>query len=346
MTNDDLSHRIGQMIMVGFRGLEVDKDSPIIKDIRKGWVGGVILFDYDVALDSPKRNIRSAEQLKALISDLRSASENTLLVAVDQEGGKVARLKEKDGFFSAPSQAWLGRHNDPALTHSFASRTAASLVEVGINLNLAPVVDVDVNPDNPVIGKLDRSFSSDPEVVARQAAEVISAHRKYGVLTALKHFPGHGSSTLDSHHGFTDVTDTWTEEELIPYARLIGSPGADMVMTAHVFNARLDPRWPATLSSRTLNGLLRQKLGFKGLVISDDMQMEAIREDYSLETALERSILAGTDIIVFGNNLRYQPDIARKAAKIIRNLVRQGRIPASRIQESYDRIMGLKERLE
>jgi len=346
MTTDDLSKRIGQMIMVGFRGLEVDNDSPIIQDIRTGRVGGVILFDSDVALDSPQRNIRSAEQLESLTSELQAASDSILLIAVDQEGGRVTRLKEKYGFPPAPSQAWLGRQDDPELTTSSASRTAAALTEVGINVNLAPVVDVNVNCDNPVIGKLERSFSSNPEVVARQAAEVITAHRKHDVLTALKHFPGHGSSTQDSHHGFTDVTNTWTEEELIPYARLIVCPEADMVMTAHVFNARLDPKWPASLSSRTLNGLLRHKLGFQGVIISDDMQMEAIRSYYSLETALERSILAGTDIIVFGNTLIYEPDIAQKATRIIHSLIRQGRVSASRIQESYERIMRLKSRVE
>ncbi|MDZ7760264.1 MAG: glycoside hydrolase family 3 N-terminal domain-containing protein [Desulfovermiculus sp.] len=343
--DDRLAKQIGQMLMVGFRGLTVDEDSPIIKDISHGRVGGVILFDYDVALDSSQRNIASPQQLQELTADLQAASHETLLLAIDQEGGKVARLKEEDGFPPTVSQAWLGEHNDLKLTRKFASRTAVILSEMGINLNLAPVVDVNANPDNPVIGKLGRSFSSDPEVVARHSAEVITTHRKHNVLTALKHFPGHGSSTHDSHHGFTDITDTWTEAELIPYARLFESPDADMVMTAHVFNANLDPEWPATLSSRILNGLLRQKMGFKGVVISDDMQMGAIRDNYSLETALERTILAGADIIIFGNNLVYEPDIAHKALQIISNLVHEGRISASSILQSNARIMRLKNSL-
>ena len=341
-----LAKQIGQMLMVGFRGLEVDENSPIVQDISQGRVGGVVLFDYDVSLHSTTRNIKSPKQLQKLTSDLQAASHTPLFIAVDQEGGRVARLKEKYGFAPTVSQAWLGEGNNPELTYRYAARTAATLAEMGINVNLTPVVDVNINPDNPVIGRLERSFSSDPEVVARQAAEVITAHRDHNILTALKHFPGHGSSTRDSHHGFTDVTETWTQAELIPYARLFESPGADMVMTAHVFNARLDPDWPATMSTKVLDTLLRQKMGFTGVVISDDMQMGAIRDNYSLETALEQTILAGADIIIFGNNLAYEPDIAHKAVQIISNLVREDRIPASSIQQSYARIMRLKDALE
>ncbi|MFO7726839.1 MAG: glycoside hydrolase family 3 N-terminal domain-containing protein [Desulfonatronovibrio sp.] len=340
--NDQLSRQVGQMLMIGFRGLSVDQDSPIVRDIRAGRVGGVIIFDYDVALQSPVRNVQSPEQLRRLLSDLQAVSEDKLLIAVDQEGGKVGRLKEKFGFPPTVSQAWLGRQNDPELTFDYASRTASTLEDMGFNVNLSPVVDVNVNPDNPVIGRLERSFSSDPEIVALHSGQVISAHREKHILTALKHFPGHGSSTTDSHHGFTDVTDTWTRKELEPYTLLFDSPGVDMVMTAHVFNANLDSEWPATLSSPVLHDLLRVQMGYDGVIISDDMQMGAIRDYYGLETALERTINAGTDIIIFGNNLVYDPDVAVKARDIILELVRRERIPESRITESYDRIMKLK----
>ena len=332
--------------MVGFRGLEVHQDSPIIRDIRNGRVGGVILFDYDLARKSPVRNIQSPSQLKSLTTSLQSASTDTLLIAVDQEGGKVTRLKKKYGFPPSVSPAWLGEHNNLELTREHASRTAATLAKMGINVNLAPVVDVNVNPDNPVIGRLERSFSPDPQIVARHGAEVIKAHRKQNILCAPKHFPGHGSSTQDSHQGFTDISKTWTERELIPYALLFQNPGVNMLMTAHVFNANLDPKWPATLSSKVLNHLLRREMGYQGIIISDDMQMGAIRDEYSLETALKRTILAGTDIIIFGNNLVYEPDIALKCSETIRDLVRQGHIPAWRIQKSWERIMRLKDALK
>ncbi len=344
-SDGQLSEKIGQMFMIGFRGLEVEENSPVIRDIREGRIGGVILFDYDVELQSPLRCVESPGQLKKLISQLQAASDDTLLVAVDQEGGRVARLKEKHGFSPTVSQAWLGDQDDLKLTIGYSSQVAATLYDVGINVNLAPVVDLDVNPANPVIGGLERSFSPDPLTVARHAAEVIISHRAHNVLTALKHFPGHGSSAHDTHLGFTDVTETWSPEELIPYIELIQSPGAEMIMTAHVFNSHLDPVWPATLSRKTLNDLLRDKMGYNGVIISDDMQMGAIRQEYDLETALERTILAGTDIIIFGNNLVYEEGIAKKAQDIILELVREERIPASRIQESYERITALKKKL-
>ena len=341
-----LREKIGQMIMVGFRGLEVDEDSWVVEDLHKGRIGGVILYDYDVARNSSRRNIKSPRQLRALTSDLQAASKRPLLIAVDQEGGQVSRLKEKHDFPPTVSQAWLGSQNDSDLTGRYASKTAKTLARMGINMNLAPVVDVNLNPDNPVIGRLERSFSPDPEIVARHAKEVIASHREKEVLTALKHFPGHGSSNRDSHLGFTDITHSWSPKELDPYREIFSTVGADMVMTAHVFNSRLDPKWPATLSSRILGDLLRGKMDYQGVIISDDMQMGAIRKEYSLETALERTILAGTDIIVFGNNLVYEPDIAPKAITIITDLVDKGRIPAWRIHNSYERIRQLKDKLD
>jgi len=342
----DLEEQAGQMLMIGFRGLEVDGESPIVRDIQAGRVGGVILFDYDVALTSPIRNVASPEQLKALVRELKAASpELPLLVAIDQEGGRVNRLKERYGFPPTVSQGWLGEQNNLETTAHYASQTARTLREMGINMNLAPVVDVNVNPDNPVIGKLERSFSADPQVVAAHAQEVIIAHQVEGVLTALKHFPGHGSSMTDSHLGFTDVTETWSAMELVPYREILNSSGTDMIMTAHVFNAGLDPDWPATLSRATMTGLLREELGYDGVIVSDDMQMQAIEAHYDLKTALERTILAGTDIIIFGNNLQYDEQIAHKAVGIILELVEEGRVPAWRIQQSFSRIMHLKRRL-
>lgn len=342
----NLETQVGQMLLIGFRGLEVDENSPIVRDIREGRVGGVILFDYDVALKSPVRNVASPEQVKTLVADLQAVDPSVpLFVAIDQEGGRVNRLKERYGFPPTVSQGWLGAQNNLQLTAKYAGQTAATLAGLGINVNFAPVVDVNVNPDNPVIGKLERSFSADPLVVAAQAREVIVAHLVEGVFTALKHFPGHGSSTTDSHLGFTDVTQTWSESELIPYREILGSSGADMIMTAHVFNARLDPQWPATLSQATIAGLLREQLHYDGVVVSDDMQMQAIADHYNLETALEQTILAGADVIIFGNNLTYDEQIAEKAGQIIVQLVRAGRIPEARINESYARIMHLKRRL-
>ena len=342
----NLEQMIGQMIMVGFRGYMVDEQSPVARDILEHGIGGVILFDYDVEKKAFERNIKSPQQLKELIADLQELSgEDTLLVAVDQEGGRVSRLKKNYGFRDSVSQAYLGELNDLEVTLDYALNTAQDLAELGINLNLAPVVDLNTNQDNPVIGRLDRSFSHDPLTVTMHAREVVGAHRVFNVLTALKHFPGHGSSEEDSHLGFVDVSATWDEKELVPFKQLIADHDCDMVMTAHIYNRSLDPDWPATMSAKTVNGILRKRLGFEGVVISDDMQMKAIKEHYPLELALEKTILAGVDMIIFANNMVYEEDIASRSIAIIRDLVKQGRVSEERIRQSYQRINDLKSGL-
>jgi len=337
--------KAGQMLMIGFRGLAVDNLSPIMQDIRKKNIGGVILFDYDVPSGSPVRNIKSPRQVKTLVADLQEAATIPLFIAIDQEGGKVCRLKEKFGFPPSVSAQYLGSLNSVETTKRYADATAETLASLGINLNFAPVVDLNVNPDNPVIGRLERSFSADPAVVTRHALTVIDSLHNHGVLSAIKHFPGHGSSLSDSHKGFVDITDTWSTEELKPFEDIVRSGRCDMVMTAHIFNGKLDPVWPATLSSRVTGGILRRDMGYAGVVVSDDMQMNAIRQHYGLETAIERAILAGVDILVFANNSVFEEDIASRAVAIIEKLVREGKIPAGRIDESCARIMKLKEKL-
>jgi beta-N-acetylhexosaminidase len=234
--------------------------------------------------------------------------------------------------------------DDLKKTRLQADTIAKTLAGLGINVNFVPDVDLDLNPANPVIGKLERSFSPDPAVVTRHAMAIIEAHRRYGVLTAPKHFPGHGSAGGDTHKGIVDVTGHWTPVELEPFRILIRQGMADMVMTAHIFNGKLDPVWPSTLSRKMLTGILREEMGYDGVVISDDMQMKAISAHYGLETAIKQSILAGVDILIFANNSLYEEDIAARVTATIRSLVEKGDIPGERIDASYRRIMKLKER--
>ena len=341
-----LEVKIGQMLLVGFRGLAVDQMHPIVADIRDRHLGGVVLFDFDAPSWSGVRNVESPEQVRALVASLQSFATVPLLVAVDQEGGKVARLDERHGFPPTVSHRFLGEQDNLALTRESAAALAKTLAAVGITLNLAPVVDVNVNPNNPVIGKLDRSFSSDPAVVARHAQAFIEAHHAQGVLCCPKHFPGHGSSTADSHRGLVDVTDTWTRREFEPYAALIRSGLADCIMTAHVFNAALDPEYPATLSEATIDGILRGELGYEGVVISDDMQMGAIRMHYGFEEAVVKTIEAGVDILAIANNSVLEEDVVTRTVEIIRRAVGTGRLDAERIDRSYRRIQSLKRSLD
>ncbi len=339
-----LREKVGQLLMVGFRGLEAGPDSPIVRNIRAGCVGGVVLFDRDLVRNSDQRNIRSPRQVKKLIAALQKAAAVPLLVAVDQEGGKVARLKKKHGFPETVSAQYLGGADDPELTCRCAKETASVLAAAGFNLNFSPVVDLNVNPENPIIGKLGRSFSDDPGIVVRHALAVIEAHHRKGVNCCLKHFPGHGSSRRDSHLGFTDVSSTWDPLELEPYRALIAQGKADTIMTAHIFNRHLDPEFPATLSRKTIAGLLRHELGFKGVVISDDLDMKAISAEYDRERALELALNAGNDIILIANNLDYDGDIAARTRDIILGLVASGKIGKIRIDEACRRVLELKRR--
>ncbi len=332
-----LQRQIGAMLMCGFRGLRLADDPQFLCQVRAGHLGGVILFDRDVETGESGRNVTGPGQLCHLTRELQEAAPHPLWVAVDQEGGAVCRLKEGLGFPPLEAPGRLGRRGDEEATLRQATATATMLRQCGIHLNLAPAVDLDRNPDCPVIGRLERSYSADPQVVIRHAALFVEAHRRQGVATALKHFPGHGSSKTDSHLGLPDITATWDEEELLPFAELIRRGLADAVMVAHVFHAGLDPGFPATLSPAIVTGLLRERLGFSGVVVSDDLQMGAIAGSYGLEETLWRAVTAGVDLLVFGNNLAFDPDLPEQAFATLLALVERGDLSPARIEESASR---------
>lgn len=339
-----LEDKIGQMLLIGFRGTDAPPGSPIIRTLETLNVGGVVLFDYDVPSASYPRNIESAGQLRRLIGDLQSQAPTPLLVAVDAEGGRINRLKPKYGFTEIPSAQALGK-GEPSAARPHYVRLARQLRDLGINLNLAPVVDLNINPHNPVIGSLERSFSDDPGAVTALASVFIKAHHESGILTCLKHFPGHGSSREDSHLGLVDVTETFQESEIAPYRSLIRSSLVDAVMTAHVMHRGIDPEFPATLSQSFLLDTLRKELGFSGVIISDDMQMGAISRNFGFAEGLILAVRAGCDILALANNGQtYVPDVAIKAHRILVEAVRSGKIPRSAIEKSYERISRLKSK--
>ena len=341
----DLNLMIGQMVMAGFRGLNAADAPTILADISERQLGSIVYFEYDVPSQSAVRNVASPAQLKQLTLDLQAAATVPLLVSIDQEGGMVNRLKEKYGFPASVSQQFLGQQDDLALTREYATATAKALASAGINLNLAPVVDLNINPDSPAIGHYERSFGADPALVTRHALEVIRAHHEQGVLCTLKHFPGHGSASTDSHLDIVDVTQTWQESELEPYRAIIAAGEADAILTAHVFSP-LDPENPATLSAATINGVLRGQLGYDGVVITDDMGMGAIVKHYGLAAAIEKAINAGVDMIALGNNgYLYIDGIIEQVVNAIGQMVAEGKISRQRIEQSYLRIQKLKQRI-
>jgi beta-N-acetylhexosaminidase len=334
-----LDYKIGQMILVGISNRKVlAEDDSLREEISTGKVGGIILFEKNISSEKPK------ETLKKLITDLQSEARIPLFMSIDEEGGKVHRLKEKYGFIKMPEAAYLGGLRNSDSTFYYTKKLAALLSDLGFNVNFAPAVDVALNPNNPVIAKVGRSYSENPKTVSSHALASIKAHHIYGVKTALKHFPGHGSSMTDSHLGITDVTKLWKESELIPYKDILRSGTCDAIMTAHIVNCKLDTTClPATMSHAIVTGLLRNKLGFKGVVFSDDMQMHAISKNYGLENAVKMSILAGVDVVVFGNNVpQTTKATATEIHAIIKKLVLSGEISEARIDESYNRIMELK----
>lgn len=339
----DLRQMAGQMIVVGFQGEQAGDPWPraLAEMIARGEIGGVMYL---------KTNVVSLAAVGAMNRQFRDAAPPGLppLIALDQEGGKVERLTAAVGFREIPSAAGVAANMSPAEAEALYLAMAAELSALGFNFNLGPVADVNVYPSNPIIGRFDRAFSGDPEVVATYAAAFVRGHRRAGVLSALKHYPGHGSSRGDSHEGFSDITDTWSAAELVPFQRLVAAGGADLVMTGHLYRSAYDPEGlavPASLSRTAIDGELRAQLGFGGVVISDDMEMGAIREHFSRREAVVRAVEAGTDIVLFSNTA--EPSLALPG-EILDILVGEAeRNPAfrARIEQSYARIVALKSRL-
>jgi beta-N-acetylhexosaminidase len=335
----DLRRMIGQMVLVGFVGSSPNAKGyrTVLKQAGEGKIGGVIYLG---------RNIRSLEQVRLLNEGLQRVSKVRLFIAVDQEGGRIERLTKAVGFEEIPSAAAVSRLMSPDEARKVYERLASGLARQGFNLNLGPVVDLNVNDANPIIGRLGRSFSDDPRRVGAYAKAFVEGHRAKGVLTALKHFPGHGSSASDSHTGAADVTRTWNKTELLPYRTLIASGDAEIVMSAHVINGNLSgrERVPSSLSSATLTTLLRESLRFKGVVISDDMQMGAIEERTNFEEAVREAVLAGNDILVFANDKHPDPLIPEKVAALLLEEAHRNPGMLARIRESHARVMRLKDK--
>lgn len=336
---DSLQLKIGQMILIGFPGPAVDQ--AVLGEVRKGKVGSIIIFEKNI----PAQN--SFVALKKITWTYQHAAPIPLLIGIDQEGGRVNRLKDKYGFPRSITAAAMGKSPTLDSVRFYGETTASTLAGLGININFSPVVDLASNPNNPIIAKYGRAFSANEDSVILLAKEFIKAHRKYGVLTSLKHFPGHGSSKDDTHLGIADVTNTWEERELKPYQALIDSGYADAVMTSHIVNRKLDKKGnPGTLSTDILSGILRQRLHFTGVIFTDDMQMQAITKHYGLEEAIKLAVVGGVDIMTFSNNLQSNEErIVDIAHGLIRKMITSGVITEKRIDESYRRIMKMKAQL-
>lgn len=311
----------GQLLFCGFEGVSVPPD--LARLLREGRIGGVILF---------ARNIEGPESLRRLASELHGlAPDGKLLIAIDQEGGRVQRLRTP--WTEWPPMRALGDHDDLALTAELARALALELLALGIGLDFAPCVDVDTNPENPIIG--DRSFGREPERVAAHAAAFVSAMQQAGVAACAKHFPGHGDTSTDSHLVLPRLghdLERLRRVELPPF-RAAARAGVASIMTAHILFPALDAERPATLSPAVMR-LLREDLGYDGVVFSDDLEMKAVAEHFDAATLVEESLAAGVDALL----------VCREAELRDEVLARLEATPASRLARSLERVGRLRAR--
>jgi len=334
-----LEKEIGQMLMVGIRGTHLNADAmqQTRQQITDGEIGGIIFF---------KHNIKNSRQFRIFVKSIQSITLNIpLLLAVDEEGGKVRRLRKSQGFVEFPSAAHVGANLDQAKAYDIYTDMATQISKTGLNLNLGPVVDVNINRASPAIGQLNRSFSRNPGTVYDFSATFIKAHHDMGILTTLKHYPGHGSSREDTHNNLTDITHTWRTSEQLPFKRLIDSSQVDLIMAGHLFDTNIDPQYPASLSTAHIQHGLREKLGFDGVVVTDDLQMGAIMKNYKLDDIIISAVNAGCDILQFSDPLDLKQNLPIYVREVIISGIRDGQIDPENIHASYQRITALKQKL-
>ncbi|MGA0612474.1 beta-N-acetylhexosaminidase [Caldimonas sp. KR1-144] len=319
--NTDTLHA-GHLVMVDIEGTSLDDSTAAF--LREHHIRAVCLF---------RKNIGSEDEVRRLVADLREVMGPAALVAIDQEGGSVARITFLP---HAPAAMALGCANDEALAESVGAAVARGLRSLGINWNFAPVLDVNNNPANPVIAE--RSFGEDPQRVARLAGAWMRGSLREGVACCVKHFPGHGDTHVDSHHALPTVDKSLAELEsleLVPFRALAGV--APAVMTAHIVYPQLDAEHPATLSRAVLTGVLRERLGYEGVVITDALMMKAVHERYGHARAAVLTLQAGADLVLAQGSRAEQAQAVQAVAQAIEH----GTLPLARVREARARIDAL-----
>lgn len=329
-SKSNISPLVGQLFIVGFNGYSVPNDFK--KQIADFHLGGVIYF---------KRNVQSPGQLAELSNEiqfsLRPKEDPFLFTCIDHEGGKVNRLVKP--FTKFPGNDYLGELGSPKIGFEFGMVIAKELKAVGINVNFAPVVDVNTNAYNPIIKT--RAFSSDPEVCGKLGSAVTRGIQKMGVLAVAKHFPGHGDTKEDSHFAlpkYSRSLENLEAVELIPFCRVIRSR-VEGIMTGHLWNTALDTDYPCTLSQKTIEGLLRERLRFSKIVFSDDMEMKAIADNFPPDEAAVLAIRAGVDCLIYRGDAGF-PVLAYEA---VIKAVEENKIPLEKLEAAVRRIRSAKE---
>lgn len=333
--NPTLDEMTGQMILVGFQGDSANSKQykTILKQLEKGQITGVILFEH---------NVKDPVELLKMTKGIRYAkAKYTPFISLDQEGGRIQILREKNGFVDYLSPKDVSSALNLKEAYMMYDEMAKTDKAYGFNVSYVPCVDL-ILSENSIINQKSRAFSKDPKIVEKYAKEVLKSHYKNNIITSLKHFPGHGSAVGDTHLGFVDASKNWNEIELLPYSKLINSNDLQMVMVTHVFVKQLDEKYPASLSNKIITELLRNKMGYKGVVITDDLHMDAIRKQYTLEETVIEGINAGNDILMFSNFDYPDMKTPEKVQKIIKKAVKEGKIDKKQIEQAYERIKKLK----
>ncbi|CAI6021103.1 beta-N-acetylhexosaminidase [Cohnella sp. JJ-181] len=327
-----LQEKIGQMILAGFEGSSLP-DAATLRMIREDRIGGVILYKDNIA-DLPK-TVKLVNAIKAANAKAGNAP---IFVSVDQEGGKVSRMPAS--YAKIPEAAAVGLTGSDKLAERMGELLARQVGSAGFNVDFTPVLDINSNPDNPVIGT--RSFGATADVVTHAGLAAMRGLREEGIVSVVKHFPGHGDTSVDSHLDLPVLNKTaeqLAKLEWIPFKAAIGQQ-ADAVMVAHILFPKIDPDAPASFSKVIIGEQLRGKLGYKGVVITDDMTMGAIAKHYDLADAAVKSVQAGSDILLVAHGY----DVERKVYEALQSAVRSGKLPETRIDESVTRILALKDR--
>ena len=329
---------IADMLILGFHGSSRDAAGAqnLARHVEAGRVGGVCFLGH---------NTRSRAGIEGLTRLFRSAGRRTnVLISVDQEGGAVQRLGKRSGYKPFPAAKAIAARKSTAEAQAIYAAMARQLKSAGFNLNHAPDVDLGFQPKNPVVTRWGRAYGKDGAKVARYAGAFVRGHRSVGVLTTLKHFPGHGSTLVDSHARPVNLTPTWRADELTPFRVLAQQGLADIIMSGHLSHARLTGGTPATLSPQAV-AYLRRDIGFNGAVMTDDLDMKAIRSSYSLTDAIIRAMAAGYDLILLSNSLKPDLNLPQHVIRVVKDAVASGRIPAGHIEAAARRVATLKARV-
>lgn len=333
---DELASLVAELLIVGFYGSNTRSLSArlLARQVRRGEVGGVFFVT---------QNIGTIDEVRGLLHLFRAGSARPL-IAVDQEGGVVQRIGRSHGFTRLPSARKVAETMSPEKARALYSVAGEELAALGFNVNLGPVLDFHY-PANPAIGGAQRSYGADPERIVAYGEAFASGFAGAGVLCAAKHFPGHGHSVVDSHYGVADITAGWTEAELKPFAELLAPPNPPaMVMTGHLRLESLAPDGlPATVSTPIVTGLLRHKLGYRGVVVTDDIDMDAIGNLMSRREATIRALAAGNDLIMIKNLFGYDPMLPQRVVRWVRKAIDRGVLTEAQITAAAARVRAVRE---